>query len=158
MFSNGHARLEVCGCQRANKRRLRWQHWDITRRFSATFVILVASLSAAGAATGLPAFPGAEGGGALAVGGRGGVVCKVTNLNDSGLGSLRSCIDMTGPRTVIFTVGGTIWLESPLRITNPYITIAGQTAPGGGIQIAGKNIQNDRNLIQLSSTNDVVIR
>lgn len=87
-----------------------------------------------------PAFPGAEGGGALSVGGRGGVLCEVTNLNDSGPGSFRACVTMQGPRTVIFRTGGTIELKSGIEIRNPYLTIAGQTAPGGGIQISGKNI------------------
>lgn len=87
---------------------------------------------------GLPAFLGAEGSGAFSKGGRGGVVCEVKNLNDSGPGSLRACAEMSGPRTVIFRVSGTIVLESRIRIRHPYITIAGQTAPGGGIQLAGK--------------------
>lgn len=83
----------------------------------------------------VPAFPGAEGYGAQSLGGRGGQVIEVTNLNDSGAGSLRAAIEAEGPRTVVFRVGGTIELESSLEIKNPYITIAGQTAPGGGVAI-----------------------
>jgi len=86
----------------------------------------------------LKALPTAEGSGALSVGGRGGTVWYVTNLNDSGTGSLRAACEASGPRIVIFRVAGTIVLDSTIQIANPYITIAGQTAPGGGIQIAGK--------------------
>lgn len=85
----------------------------------------------------LPSFPGAEGYGSVARGGRGGRVIAVTNLNAFGPGSLRAAVEAEGPRIVVFRISGTIDLESGLRIFHPYITIAGQTAPGDGITIKG---------------------
>ena len=105
----------------------------------------------------LPAFPGAEGFGAGAKGGRGGKVFVVTTLEDypggkkkAVAGSLRAACEAKGPRTIVFDVAGTIVLEKALRISEPYITIAGQTAPGGGICLRNYGLD--------IRTHDVVIR
>ena len=98
----------------------------------------------------IPAFPGAEGGGKFSFGGRGGKVLVVTNLNDDGPGSLRWACEQGGARIIVFNVAGIIRLSTPLIIRAPYITIAGQTAPGDGVCIAGESVW--------INTHDVIIR
>jgi len=96
------------------------------------------------------AFPGAEGFGAYSNGGRGGKVIHVTNLKDEGKGSLRNAVEQEGPRTVVFDISGIIDLKKRLTVKNPYITIAGQTAPEDGICVRGETVK--------IATNHVVIR
>ena len=98
----------------------------------------------------VPAFPGAEGAGKFTFGGRGGKVFVVTNLDDSGPGTLREAVESAGPRIVVFNVAGIIHLKMPLFVKAPYLTIAGQTAPGDGVCVAGEST--------LIDTHDVVIR
>lgn len=98
----------------------------------------------------IPAFPGAQGGGMHSFGGRGGRVLVVTNLNDRGPGSLREALETGGPRIVVFNVAGIIQLQERIRVRAPYITIAGNTAPGDGVCIAGDTVELE--------THDIVIR
>ena len=90
--------------------------------------------------TGLPVFPGAEGFGTRTVAGRGGKVIEVTSLEDDGLGTLRAAVNHPLARIIVFRIAGTIELKSELQIKHPFVTIAGQTAPGGGICIKDAGI------------------
>lgn len=89
----------------------------------------------------LPVFPGAMGHGTETKAGRGGAIIRVTNLNDSGTGSLRAAVDASGPRIIVFEVSGTIKLASDLTISTPFITLAGQTAPSPGINLRGAGMR-----------------
>lgn len=107
-------------------------HW--LKKLAITSACLILPLSEAFA---VPVIPGAAGFGMDTPAGRGGKVYKVTNLEAAGAGSLKACIDASGPRTCVFEVSGTINLSRDLDVSNPYITIAGQTAPSPGITIRG---------------------
>ena len=128
---------------------------NLTRQLAAAVSLFLCASAMAHAAV-LPAFPGAEGFGATTPGGRGGEVLFVTNLEDyasakkSIAGSLRAACSASGPRIVVFRVSGTIALAAPLKISEPYLTIAGQSAPGGGICV--------KNFGVTVATHDVVLR
>ncbi len=104
----------------------------------AVVASLCCAISTAAAAAPPPpkAFPTAEGFGAGAAGGRGGRVIEVTTLGDSGAGSLRAAMEASGPRICVFRVSGTIVLHGPIRVSAPFLTVAGQTSPAG-IEIRG---------------------
>lgn len=125
------------------------------RRFVSFFLTVILawpSLSPAveGHGAALPSFPGAEGFGATTPGGRGGRVIEVTTLADDGPGSLRQAVRQTGPRIIVFRVGGLLQLHKDISVSEPYLTIAGQTAPGGGLCLAGAGLR--------IATHDVIVR
>ena len=112
------------------------------RRTMKSLMLFGAAFGMLGAMTAqaLPVIPGASGFGMDTPAGRGGTVFKVTNVNASGTGSLKACIDATGPRVCVFEVSGAIRLTSDLVIRNGNLTIAGQTAPSPGIMLRGAAI------------------
>lgn len=104
------------------------------------------------------AFPTAEGFGAAAVGGRGGRILEVTNLNDSGDGSLRAAMEASGSRIVVFRVSGTITLKNAIRVSTPCLTVAGQTSPGG-VQIRGNGQpEGDWGVFFVNGAHDIIVR
>jgi len=108
---------------------------------------------------GKPAFPGAQGYGSMAKGGRGGEIIFVDSLADSGPGTFRACVEASMPRVCIFRVAGTIrFTGRPPVISNPYLTIAGQTAPGGGITLAHSGGKNGFTPLLIKNAHDVVVR
>ena len=115
-----------------------------------TLALLALAAGGPAAASELPAFPGAEGYGAGTPGGRGGKVLLVTNLNDSGPGSLRAACATAGPRIIVFRVSGMIDLAKAIQVTEPFVTIAGQSAPGEGICLRGNTFD--------VATHDAVVR
>ncbi|MDD4968822.1 MAG: thrombospondin type 3 repeat-containing protein [Paludibacter sp.] len=98
----------------------------------------------------IPAFPGAEGGGAFTAGGRNGKVIVVNTLAEDGHGSFREACETGGARIIVFNVSGIIRLTTPIHVRAPYLTIAGQTAPGDGICVTGSSF--------LIDTHDVILR
>ena len=124
------------------------------KRFAGTLLILTilsaGIMASAASAPDIPVVPGASGFGTTTPAGRGGAAYKVSNLNNSGTGSLKACIDASGPRVCIFEVSGTITLNAHLIIKNPFITIAGQTAPSPGIMLKGKTL--------IIKTHDVLVQ
>lgn len=125
------------------------QRKSFIRRHVVAALLGTASLlpMAAGA---LPVIPNAAGFGIDTPAGRGGTIYRVTNLKDSGEGSLRACVNASGPRVCVFEVSGTIRMTSDLSIKNPKITIAGQTAPSPGIMLRGAALR--------ISTSDVLVQ
>jgi hypothetical protein len=123
----------------------------LTLLFCLLALTSTAYFSSTAFAANIPVFPGAEGFGSDTSAGRGGSVIRVTNLNDSGPGSLRAAVTASGPRVVIFEVSGTINLNSRLDVNNPYITIAGQTAPSPGITLKGGRLS-------VINTHDVLVQ
>jgi hypothetical protein len=115
-------------------------HRAVRSRAGKAVAALISAV-AAGPVLAVSVVPGATGFGVDTPAGRGGVVHRVTNLNASGAGSLKACIEASGPRVCVFEVSGTIATTEELNITNPNITIAGQTAPSPGILIKGAGLR-----------------
>lgn len=104
-------------------------------------------------------FPGAVGYGASSQGGKGGKIIAITNLDDSGPGSYRACVEATGPRVCVFRVDGVIrFTAAPPIIRNPFLTIAGQTAPGVGITLSHAGGPEGRTPLVIKDTHDVIVR
>jgi hypothetical protein len=169
--------VSVTGLSAATTYNFVVQSWDGTTRAESSPDRFTTTASAASERGGdripLPAgpvhaFPEAQGGGAASAGGSGRAggapqVYEVVNLDDQGgscsdrkcAGSLRFCLEASGPRTCVFRVSGLISPQSRLAVYNPYVTVAGQTAPGGGIVLGGPNQHGE---VIFISTHDVIMR
>lgn len=108
--------------------------------FNSTFAVIALVFFTSAAIAQQPVILGASGFGINTPAGRGGEIVRVTNLADSGSGSLRNCIEKTVPRVCVFEVSGVIRLSSSLEVRDPYLTIAGQTAPNPGIMLRGAKL------------------
>ena len=128
----------------------RWLTHLVFTACQVGLALLLPSVCAANEKSQTVAFQGAEGFGRYAVGGRGGRVIKVTNLGDDGPGSLRAALRTEGPRTILFDISGTISLKRKIVVNNGRVTIAGQSAPGGGITL--------RNHGLVIKADDVIVR
>jgi pectate lyase len=135
---------------------------------SASLVVIAVILfcatwfAASGTRAEVVAFPGAEGYGKYSQGGRGGAIIAVTSLADSGPGSLRACMEATGPRNCVFKIGGIIQLKRSIVVREPsgFLSVLGQTAPGGGILITIETTNKDKRHTPLviRDTHDVILR
>lgn len=113
----------------------------IVALMSIILVSMGCQVSMSSASSPVAVFPGAQGFGADTVAGRGGQIIKVTNLEDSGPGSFRAAVQTPGARIIVFEVGGEIKLRSQLWITDPFVTVAGQTAPAPGVVLTGAGLR-----------------
>ncbi len=125
----------------------------------AVLCLAAITMGSAALASQVTAFAGAQGYGRFSTGGRGGAIIAVTTLADAGPGSLRACIDAFGPRVCVFRVAGIIRFTNKRPIIrNPYITIAGQTAPGGGILLTHAGGRDAFTPLVVKNTHDVIVR
>ena len=121
------------------------------RRFLIFLLLVLLGIETAHAQA---AFIGAEGAGAVTAGGRGGTIVRVTNLNNSGAGSLRNCLEGTGTRICVFDVGGIVSATTQINVSSGGLTVFGQTAPGGGITVDGR--QHSDQVILIDAANVVI--
>jgi hypothetical protein len=119
-------------------------------RVAVFAALMAAGLSPVVASAAIPVIPGVMGYGTTTTAGRGGKVIRVTSLAESGTGTLKACIDASGPRVCVFEISGMIKLTQHLAIRNPNLTIAGQTAPSPGITLRGASL--------IIKTSDVLVQ